>query len=128
MIVAKAVQIGVQSAFAAMQAGAQVAQMPMIAPIADTMMQGAGYKRPNPGNLIHLASQHQSKQQLQIFAIGCARCRALNWVASRLQSWRKLTRTPVHNFHRYRARVIQPCKVLKPLIQQIICPEACNDH
>lgn len=49
VIVAKAVQTGVQSAFAAMQAGAQVAQMPMIAPIADTIMQGAGYKRPNPG-------------------------------------------------------------------------------
>lgn len=48
VIVAKAVQTGVQSAFAAMQAGAQVAQMPMIAPIADTIMQGAGYKRPNP--------------------------------------------------------------------------------
>lgn len=45
---AKAVQVGVQAAFAAMQAGAQVAQMPMIAPIADTIMQGAGYQRPNP--------------------------------------------------------------------------------
>ncbi|MDY0190695.1 MAG: hypothetical protein RBR22_08180 [Desulfuromonas sp.] len=45
---AKAVQIGVQAAFAAMQAGAQIAQMPMIAPIADTIMQGAGYQRPNP--------------------------------------------------------------------------------
>lgn len=45
---AKAVQIGVQAAFAAMQAGAQVAQMPMIAPIADTIMQGAGYQRPSP--------------------------------------------------------------------------------
>ena len=49
VIVAKAVQTGVQSAFAAKHAGAQVAQMPMIAPIADTIMQGAGYKRPNPG-------------------------------------------------------------------------------
>lgn len=45
---AKAVQIGVQAAFAAMQAGAQVAQMPMIAPIADEVMKGAGYQRPNP--------------------------------------------------------------------------------
>lgn len=45
---AKAVQIGVQAAFSAMQAGAQVAQMPMIAPIADAVMQGAGYQRPNP--------------------------------------------------------------------------------
>ena len=47
-IEARAVQIGVQSAFSAMQAGAQVAQMPMIAPVADAVMQGAGYQRPNP--------------------------------------------------------------------------------
>lgn len=45
---AKAVQIGVQAAYAAMQSGAQIAQMPMIAPIADAVMQGAGYQRPNP--------------------------------------------------------------------------------
>ncbi len=46
---AQSVQIGVQAAFSAMQGGAQVAQMPMIAPIADAIMQGAGYQRPNPG-------------------------------------------------------------------------------
>lgn len=45
---AKAVQVGVQAAFSAMQAGAQIAQMPMIAPIADQVMQGAGYQQPNP--------------------------------------------------------------------------------
>ena len=45
---AKAVQVGVQAAFSAMQAGAQIAQMPMIAPIADAVMQGAGYQQPNP--------------------------------------------------------------------------------
>ncbi len=45
---AKAVQVGVQAAFAAMQAGAQIAKMPMIAPIADEVMKGAGYQRPNP--------------------------------------------------------------------------------
>ncbi|QOF76075.1 hypothetical protein [Variovorax sp. 38R] len=48
-IMAQAVQIGVQAAFSAMQGGAQVATMPMVAPIADNIMQGAGYKRPNPG-------------------------------------------------------------------------------
>ena len=48
-IMAQAVQTGVQAAFAAMQGGAQVAQMPMIAPIADAIMQGAGYQLPNPG-------------------------------------------------------------------------------
>lgn len=45
---AKAVQIGVQAAYSAMQAGAQVATMPMIAPIADEVMKGAGYQRPSP--------------------------------------------------------------------------------
>ena len=45
---AKSVQVGVQAAFSAMQAGAQIAQMPMIAPIADAVMQGAGYVKPNP--------------------------------------------------------------------------------
>jgi hypothetical protein len=43
------VQKGVQSAFSAMQGGAQVAQMPQIAPIADAIMQSAGYKKPTPG-------------------------------------------------------------------------------
>lgn len=47
-IMAQAVQTGVQAAFSAMQGGAQVAQMPMIAPIADAIMQGAGYQKPTP--------------------------------------------------------------------------------
>lgn len=47
-IEARAVQIGVQAAFSAMQAGAQIAQMPLIAPIADVVMQGAGYRQPRP--------------------------------------------------------------------------------
>ena len=45
---ARSVQIGVQAAYSAMQSGAQVAQMPQIAPIADEIMKGAGYQRPNP--------------------------------------------------------------------------------
>lgn len=45
---AKSVQVGVQAAFSAMQAGSQVAQSPMIAPIADAVMKGAGYQPPNP--------------------------------------------------------------------------------
>lgn len=48
-LMAQAVQTGVQAAFSAMQGGAQVAQMPMIAPIADAIMQGAGYQKPTPG-------------------------------------------------------------------------------
>lgn len=50
-LMAQAVQTGVQAAFSAMQAGAQVAQMPMIAPIADEIMKGAGYRPPNPGGV-----------------------------------------------------------------------------
>ncbi|WP_120967043.1 hypothetical protein [Comamonas sp. lk] len=46
---AQQVQTGVQAAYSAMQGGAQVAQMPMIAPIADAIMQSAGYQKPNPG-------------------------------------------------------------------------------
>lgn len=45
---ARSVQIGVQAAYSAMQTGAQIAQMPMIAPIGDEVMKGAGYQRPNP--------------------------------------------------------------------------------
>ena len=46
---AQKVQTGVQSAYSAMQAGAQVAMNPAIAPVADEVMKGAGYQRPNPG-------------------------------------------------------------------------------
>lgn len=48
-LMAQAVQTGVQAAFSAMQAGAQVAMNPAVAPIADVVMQGAGYQRPRPG-------------------------------------------------------------------------------
>jgi hypothetical protein len=48
LIAAQTVQTGVQASYSAMQAGAQIAQMPQIAPIADVVMQGAGYQRPNP--------------------------------------------------------------------------------
>lgn len=44
---ARSVQIGVQAAYSAMQAGVQIAQMPMIAPIADEVMKGAGYQNAN---------------------------------------------------------------------------------
>lgn len=48
---AQTVQTGVQASYSAMQAGVQVAQMPQIAPIADEVMKGAGYQRPNPGGV-----------------------------------------------------------------------------
>ena len=47
-IEARAVQIGVQAAYSAMQAGGQIAQMPQIAGVADEVMKGAGYQVPNP--------------------------------------------------------------------------------
>ncbi len=48
-ITAQAVQIGVQTAYSALQAGAQVATMPMIAPVADEIMKGSGWKA-KPGD------------------------------------------------------------------------------
>lgn len=50
-ILAQAVQVGVEAAYSAMQSGAQIATMPMIAPIADEVMKGAGYQRPNPAGV-----------------------------------------------------------------------------
>lgn len=45
---AKTVLTLIQAMFSSMQGGAQIATMPQVAPIADAMMQGAGYQRPNP--------------------------------------------------------------------------------
>lgn len=50
-LMAEAVQTGVQAAFSAMQGGAQIAMNPLIAPIADEIMKGAGYQAPNPGGV-----------------------------------------------------------------------------
>ena len=47
-LVAQAVQAGVTSAFAAMQAGEKIALNPMIAPIGDVVMQNAGWQPPTP--------------------------------------------------------------------------------
>lgn len=47
-IASEAVLKYVQAAFAAMQAGGQIATMPQIAPVADAVMQMAGYRRPTP--------------------------------------------------------------------------------
>lgn len=44
----EAVQVGVTTAFSAMQAAGQIATMPMIAPVADAIMQGQGYQPPTP--------------------------------------------------------------------------------
>lgn len=50
-LMAEAVQTGVAAAFSAMQGGAQIAMNPMIAPIADEIMKGAGYQLPAPGGV-----------------------------------------------------------------------------
>lgn len=47
-LIAETVQTGVQAAFSAMQAAQVIATMPQVAPVADVVMQGAGYQRPNP--------------------------------------------------------------------------------
>ena len=47
-LVSETVKNGVQSSFAAMQAAQVIAQMPQVAPIADVVMQGAGYRMPTP--------------------------------------------------------------------------------
>lgn len=45
---ATAVKVMTEAEFAAMQAGQAIATMPQIAPIADVVMQNAGYQSPNP--------------------------------------------------------------------------------
>lgn len=50
-LMAQAVQTGVEAAFSAMQAGAQVAMNPMIAPVADAIMQASGYQKPVPAGV-----------------------------------------------------------------------------
>ena len=46
LLQAQTVQTGVQASYSAMQAGVQVAQMPQIAPVADSLMMAAGYTKP----------------------------------------------------------------------------------
>jgi hypothetical protein len=64
-LMAEAVQIGVQSAYSAMQGGAQIAQMPQIAPIADSIMQSSGYQNPAPGGVDPNYPQPQAMAQQQ---------------------------------------------------------------
>ncbi len=50
-ITADAVESGVKAAYAAMQAGEVVAAVPEVAPVADKIMQSAGYQPPNPAGV-----------------------------------------------------------------------------
>lgn len=47
-LVADAVKVGTEAAFAAIQTGQAIATMPQIAPIADVVMKNAGYQTPSP--------------------------------------------------------------------------------
>lgn len=46
---AAAVKAGTETSYAAMQGAQVIATMPQVAPIADEIMKGAGYRDPNPG-------------------------------------------------------------------------------
>lgn len=46
---AMAVKAGTETSYAAMQGAQVIATMPQVAPIADAIMKGAGYRDPNPG-------------------------------------------------------------------------------
>ncbi len=48
-IEAAAVKAGTETSYAAMQGAQVIATMPQVAPIADEIMKGAGYRDPNPG-------------------------------------------------------------------------------
>ena len=50
-IVSETVESGVRSSFSAMQAAQTVAQLPQVAPIADVLLQNAGWQAPNPGGM-----------------------------------------------------------------------------
>ncbi len=50
-IVAESVESGLRAAFAAMQGAQVVAQMPQVAPVADTLMQNAGWRPPTPAGM-----------------------------------------------------------------------------
>lgn len=49
--IAAAVKKGTETAYAAMQAAQVIATMPVVAPIADEVMKGAGYQDPNPAGV-----------------------------------------------------------------------------
>ncbi len=50
-IVSETVESGVRSSFSAMQAAQTVAQLPMVAPIADVLLQNAGWQAPTPAGM-----------------------------------------------------------------------------
>ena len=50
-IVSETVESGVRSSFSAMQAAQTVAQLPLVAPIADVLLQNAGWQAPTPAGM-----------------------------------------------------------------------------
>lgn len=51
LAMAQAVKTGVEASFSAMQGAEVIAAVPQVAPIADVIMQGAGYQLPNPAGV-----------------------------------------------------------------------------
>ena len=50
-LVSETVATGIKSAFGAIQAGQLIAQMPAIAPVADVVLQNAGWRPPTPAGV-----------------------------------------------------------------------------
>ena len=50
-IVSETVESGLRASFSAMQAAQTVAQLPQVAPIADVLMQNAGWQAPSPAGM-----------------------------------------------------------------------------
>lgn len=63
-IVAESVESGLRAAFAAMQGAQVVAQMPQVAPVADVLMQNAGWRPPTPAGQDPNIPQPQMAEQV----------------------------------------------------------------
>lgn len=66
LVEAQKVKVLVESEYSAMQGGAQVASMPAIAPIADVLMQNAGYVTPTPQGIDPDFPQPQPQPAAQV--------------------------------------------------------------
>lgn len=114
LLAAQQVQVGVQAAYSAMQGGAQVAQMPMIAPIADEIMKGAGYQAPNPGGddpNFPTADQTAAMNIKSPYIQGKGRRAQLHPVLlPKLARRQRCGRTPARPIRLYRRRLVPGCR------------------
>lgn len=129
-LMAQAVQTGVQAAFSAMQAGAQVAQIPMIAPIADEVMKGAGYQRPNPGGqdpnfpVPRRGRRDADARPLRSRPGPAGQCRAAGRAGrpTTHRAW-KCVRTPARHSRRCHSRRLPACRASRHQPRQTTCKE-----